>query len=125
MDDINALLKGITGSETSPGIDLDDIADIAGDNGEKLVQGVNNIINGIGFMDEATGETTYLNLLPADFFEKIAQYAITYTASDVETIADKIVKVVDTIEPDPELVEKYEQRYQEFKRIYPTIKSLY
>lgn len=44
---------------------------------------------------------------------------------DVETIAEKIVKVVDTIEPDPELVEKYEQRYQEFKRIYPTVKSLY
>ncbi len=44
---------------------------------------------------------------------------------DVETIANKIVKVVDTIEPDPELVEKYELRYQEFKRIYPTIKSLY
>jgi xylulokinase len=44
---------------------------------------------------------------------------------DVETIADKIVKVVDTIEPDPELVEKYEARYQEFKRLYPTIKSLY
>ncbi len=44
---------------------------------------------------------------------------------DVETIAEKIVKVVDTIEPEPELVEKYEERYQEFKKIYPTVKSLY
>lgn len=44
---------------------------------------------------------------------------------DVETIAEKLVKVVDTIEPEPELVEKYEERYQEFKRIYPTVKSLY
>lgn len=44
---------------------------------------------------------------------------------DVETIAEKLVKVVDTIEPDPELVAKYEERYQEFKRIYPTVKSLY
>lgn len=44
---------------------------------------------------------------------------------DVETIAEKLVKVVDTIEPEPELVEKYEERYQEFKRIYPTMKSLY
>ena len=52
---------------------LEDIADIAGDNGNKLVQGVNNLINGLGFTDVATGETTYLNLLPADFFEKIAK----------------------------------------------------
>ncbi|MBE5972712.1 MAG: xylulokinase [Lachnoclostridium sp.] len=44
---------------------------------------------------------------------------------DVEIIAEKIVKVVEVIDPDPELVEKYEQRYQEFKRIYPTVKSLY
>lgn len=44
---------------------------------------------------------------------------------DVETIAEKLVNVVDTIEPEPELVEKYEERYQEFKRIYPTVKSLY
>ncbi len=44
---------------------------------------------------------------------------------DVETAAEKIVKVIDTIEPDPMLVEKYEQRYQEFKRIYPTVKPLY
>ena len=44
---------------------------------------------------------------------------------DVETIAEKLVKVVDTIEPDPELVAKYEERYKEFKRIYPTVKSLY
>lgn len=44
---------------------------------------------------------------------------------NVETIAEKIVKVIDTIDPEPELVAKYEERYQEFKRIYPTVKSLY
>lgn len=44
---------------------------------------------------------------------------------DVESIAAKVVKIVDTIEPDAELVEKYEQRYQEFKKIYPVVKSLY
>ena len=33
---------------------------------------------------------------------------------DVETIAEKLVKVVDTIEPEPELVAKYEEKYQKF-----------
>lgn len=44
---------------------------------------------------------------------------------DVETIAKKIVKVVDTVEPEPELVAKYEEKYQQFKKIYPTVKCLY
>ena len=44
---------------------------------------------------------------------------------DVETIAEKMVKVVDTVEPEPELVAKYEERYQHFKKIYPTIKCLF
>lgn len=44
---------------------------------------------------------------------------------DVETIAEKMVKVVDTVEPDPELVAKYEEKYQQFKRLYPTIKDLF
>ncbi len=45
--------------------------------------------------------------------------------SDVQTATDKLVKIVDTIEPDAELVKKYEARYQEFKRIYPTVKGLF
>lgn len=44
---------------------------------------------------------------------------------DVETAAAKIVKVIDTVEPEPGLVAKYEERYQKFKRIYPTVKDLY
>ena len=44
---------------------------------------------------------------------------------DVKTIAEKIVKVVDTIEPEPELTAKYEERYQQFRRIYPTVKGLF
>lgn len=44
---------------------------------------------------------------------------------DVETIAEKMVKVVDTVEPDPKLVAKYEEKYQQFKRLYPTIKDLF
>ena len=44
---------------------------------------------------------------------------------DVETAAEKIVKVVDTVEPDEELTAKYEERYQQFRKIYPTVKCLY
>ncbi len=44
---------------------------------------------------------------------------------DVETVAAKIVKVVDTVEPDPELAAKYESKYQQYRAIYPAIKNLY
>lgn len=44
---------------------------------------------------------------------------------DVETIAEKLVKVVDTVEPEEELVAKYEEKYQKFKKIYPAVKGLY
>ena len=44
---------------------------------------------------------------------------------DVVTAADAIVKVVDTIDPDPELVEKYNARYEQFRQIYPTVKELF
>ncbi len=43
----------------------------------------------------------------------------------VEAAADHIVKVIHTVEPDPKLVEKYEERYQEFKKIYPAVKELF
>ena len=39
--------------------------------------------------------------------------------------AEKLVKVIDTIEPDPELVEKYNDRYAKFAKIYPTVKGLF
>ena len=45
--------------------------------------------------------------------------------ASVEEIASKLVKVVDTVEPDPELVAKYEDRYQKFKEIYPACKPLF
>ncbi len=44
---------------------------------------------------------------------------------DVETIASKLVKVVDTVEPEAELVAKYEEKYQKFRRIYPVVKKLF
>ena len=45
--------------------------------------------------------------------------------ASVEEIAAKLVKVVDTVEPDPALAEKYEARYQQFKQIYPACKPIY
>lgn len=45
--------------------------------------------------------------------------------ASVEEAAAKIVKVVETIEPDPEIAARYEERYQKFKKIYPTVKGLY
>ncbi len=44
---------------------------------------------------------------------------------DVETAAKQIVHVVETVEPEEELVRKYEERYQKFREIYPTVKALY
>ena len=45
--------------------------------------------------------------------------------ASVEEIADKFVKVVDTVEPDAELAAKYEARYQQFKEIYPACKPIF
>lgn len=39
--------------------------------------------------------------------------------------AEKLVKIIDTVEPTPELVEKYEVKYQKFAKIYPTLKELF
>lgn len=44
---------------------------------------------------------------------------------NVEAAAAKIVKIVDTVEPEAGLVEKYEARYRQFKEIYPACKPLF
>ncbi len=43
----------------------------------------------------------------------------------VEDAAQKLVQVVDTVAPEPELVEKYEKQYQKFSQIYPAMKTLF
>ncbi len=43
----------------------------------------------------------------------------------VEEAATKMVKIVDTIEPEPELVAAYEKRYQSFRQIYPACRELF
>ena len=45
--------------------------------------------------------------------------------ASVEEIAEKFVKVTGTVEPDSELVVKYEERYQKFRQIYPVCKPLF
>lgn len=43
----------------------------------------------------------------------------------VEEATEAIVKVIAVTEPEPELVEKYNQRYREYKRLYPAIQHLF
>ena len=43
----------------------------------------------------------------------------------VHEAAEKLVKVIDTIEPDADLTAKYEEKYQQFKKLYPTVKCLF
>ena len=45
--------------------------------------------------------------------------------ASVEEVAAKIVKVIDTVEPEAELVAKYEERYNQFKQIYPACKPIF
>lgn len=44
---------------------------------------------------------------------------------DVETAAKQLVHVIDTVEPEEEVVSKYEERYQKFRKIYPAVKELF
>lgn len=45
--------------------------------------------------------------------------------ASVEEAAAKIVKVVDTVEPDTAIADRYDKKYKKFKEIYPTVKALY
>lgn len=45
--------------------------------------------------------------------------------ASVEEAAEKIVKIVGTVEPEADLVAKYEERYQQFKKIYPACKPVF
>jgi len=44
---------------------------------------------------------------------------------DVQSVCDKLVHVASIVKPEPELVAKYEKRYQQFKQIYPALKSVF
>ncbi len=45
--------------------------------------------------------------------------------ASVEEAAKKLVKVVDTVKPQPEIAALYEKQYQKFRQIYPTVKGLF
>lgn len=44
---------------------------------------------------------------------------------DVKTIAEKFVKVSGAVKPEENLVALYEERYQAFRKIYPSVKELF
>ena len=45
--------------------------------------------------------------------------------TNVKSCCEKLVRVASTVKPEPELVTKYEARYQQFKKIYPAVKALF
>ena len=45
--------------------------------------------------------------------------------ASIEEATNKVVEVIDTIEPEEELVAKYNVKYNKFKKIYPTVKELF
>lgn len=45
--------------------------------------------------------------------------------ASVEEAAEKLVKIVETVEPEEKLVDRYEERYQKFRKIYPAVKELF
>lgn len=45
--------------------------------------------------------------------------------SSVEAAADALVRVTETITPDPVIAARYEERYRKFRSIYPTVKGLF
>ncbi len=44
---------------------------------------------------------------------------------DVQTACEDIVKITGYEDPDPELMAKYEKRYQQFRKIYPALRSVF
>jgi len=45
--------------------------------------------------------------------------------ASVEEAASKFIKVVSTVDQDPEIVAKYEKKYQQFRELYPALKPVF
>ena len=43
----------------------------------------------------------------------------------VQEVCNRFVRVASTVKPEPALVAKYEARYQQFRKIYPAVKTLF
>lgn len=44
---------------------------------------------------------------------------------NVDDATSKLIKVIETTDQDPEIVERYNKKYQVFKQLYPTLKDMY
>ena len=49
----------------------------------------------------------------------------TGTFASVQTCADALTHVQETVVPDPEIAARYEAQYRKFQKIYPTMKDLF
>jgi xylulokinase len=49
----------------------------------------------------------------------------TTNTQTVQDAVDKLVKVTDTVEPELALVEKYEKKYQTYRKLYPALKAVF
>ena len=47
------------------------------------------------------------------------------TYPSVQAVCDALVRVVDCVDPDPELTGLYEERYQQYRHIYPALKPVF
>ena len=45
--------------------------------------------------------------------------------SDVQTCADALIHIKATVDPSPDLAERYNERYNNFRKIYPALKSVF
>ena len=44
---------------------------------------------------------------------------------DVKTACKQLIQVAETVEPDPELTKRYQERYEKFSKIYPACRQLF
>lgn len=45
--------------------------------------------------------------------------------ANVEEATEKLIKVIDTVEQDPQIVELYNKKYEVFKELYPALKDIF
>ncbi|MBO5598164.1 MAG: xylulokinase [Oribacterium sp.] len=81
---------------------------------QKMIANILNISIDIPTCEEGPGMGGAMLAMVAD-----GKYAT------VEDAAAAIVSVKSTCEPEPELVKKYEERYQSFRKLYPALKDIY
>ena len=81
---------------------------------QKMIANILNINIDIPSCEEGPGMGGAMLAMVAD-----GKYA------SVEEAAAAIVSIKSTCEPEPELVKKYEERYQSFRKLYPALKDVY